>query len=190
MPQPDTRPDSAPMAPPALRFATHAKAPDSGFRVRIQVEVGGRLGSGEGEGCGTETVELRVAAEATLGALREATQGVVDLNLVGIKRIQAFDAHTILVALSSRSDFRPRLVGAALLDGNIAQGAALAILNALESRSGPGRRPVQPRLVVPRSKPTPFEIDRGAESTPTWPGADQEPRRSPTSSSAFRTRDS
>lgn len=154
MAQPCPQRDRWPAAVPGLRSATLTKEPDSGFHVRIEIDAGGHVGSAEAGGFGSEAVELRLAAEATIVALREATGGAVDLHLVGIKRVRAFDAHAALVSLSAQSDLGPRLVGAAPLDGNVAEGAALAVLSALENQAAPPRRPVEPRLVVPRTRPT------------------------------------
>lgn len=142
---------------PALRSATLTTEPGSGFHVRIEIEAGGPVGSADAEGFGSEAVELRLAAEATIEALREATGGLVDLHLVGIKRVQAFDTRTVLVALSAQSNLGSRLVGAAPLNGNVAEGAALAVLRALENPTGPARRPVEPRLVVPQARSTAFQ---------------------------------
>lgn len=143
--QVDTQGDPSSATTLLLRSATQAKDPDSRYRVRIEIDLGGRLASGNAEGYGTEAVELRLAAEATIAALREATGGILDLELVGIKRIQAFDSHAVLVTLNSGGDLRARLVGAAaLLDTHIAEGAALAVLSALKNGpagTGPATRP-------------------------------------------------
>lgn len=141
---------------PRLRSAMLAEEPDSGFHVRIEIEAGGPVGSAEARGCGSEAVELRLAAETAIAALRKATRGTIDLHLIGIKQVQAFDAHAVLVSLSTEKDLGSPVLGAAPLNGNVAEGAALSILSALENQLAPSRHTVAPRLVVPRSRPTAF----------------------------------
>ncbi|MFQ5890211.1 MAG: hypothetical protein ACE5JR_09175 [Gemmatimonadota bacterium] len=125
------------------------------IRVRVELELAGRGGCAEAEGVGTESVELRLAADATLAALRSLASRAAELELVGIKRLQAFDASVVLAAL--RDERRPgsSLIGAMPVGGNVVEGAALAVLHAasgairdrwlLERRNGDaaGRAPRQ-----------------------------------------------
>lgn len=156
MAQLSKRPHRRASTTPRLRSAILAQKPDSGFQVLVEIEAGGPVGSAEARGCGSESVELRVAAETAIEALRKATGGTVNLHFVGIKQVQAFDARAVLVSVSTENNLEDRILGVAPLNGNVAEGAALAILSALENHVLPSRRTLAPRVVVPRSRPTAF----------------------------------
>lgn len=149
MPQSSIQPGRSSACAHRLRSATLTVEPSSGFRVRIEVEVGGRLGVAEVRGFGSEAVELRLAAEATLAALRKASEGRIELRLVGIKRLRAFDANAVLVSLAANGDDGSQLVGAVPLDGNTAEGAALAVLGALGNHAASARPALEPALALP-----------------------------------------
>jgi len=75
--------------------------------------------------------ELRCAAQACLQAL---AQGVPEaaFEILGVKSIRAFDANVVIVSLAARGiTGGPRLVGSYLAGDNLARGAALATLNAV-----------------------------------------------------------
>jgi len=115
-----------------LRLAAADVERDRGSRVRVEVELtlGDRSLRGELEGVGTETVELRLAAEATLDAIHEGL-GMDRFRLLGIKRLHAFDADVILVVLrEGEGDATRRLVGAVPVRTTLVRGAAAAILDA------------------------------------------------------------
>jgi hypothetical protein len=115
-----------------LRLAGTNVERERGSRVRVRVDLalGGREIRGELAGVGTETVELRLAAEATLDAIHEAV-GRPRFRLLGIKRLHAFDADVILVVLQeSEGDEIRRMIGAVPVRSTLVHGAAAAILDA------------------------------------------------------------
>ncbi len=115
-----------------LRLVAADVERERGSRVRVSVELtlGDRSLRGGGEGVGTETVELRLAAEATLDAIHEAL-GAERFRLLGIKRLHAFDADVILIVLrEGEGDAIRRLVGAVPVRSTLVRGAAAAILDA------------------------------------------------------------
>ena len=95
--------------------------------VVVELELPDRTERGEAEGVGTETVELRLAATATLAAIHAAI-GKTRFRLLGIKRIHAFDADVILVVLQEHEG--RRFVGAVPVRDTLVHGAAGAVLDA------------------------------------------------------------
>ncbi|MDT8435213.1 MAG: hypothetical protein RRA92_00530 [Gemmatimonadota bacterium] len=126
-----------------LRLADAVAARERGSRVHIRVALADADGTHEGEaaGVGTETVELRLAAEATLAAIHAAI-GAPRFRLLGIKLLHAFDEDVVLAVLRDlERDVAGRLIGAVPLRGRtLARGAAAALLDAtnrLTSGTGP-----------------------------------------------------
>ncbi len=64
-------------------------------------------------------------------ALEAFSKGELAFELIGVKMVRAFDANLIIVSLSMRGNPAPtRLLGCYLAEGDIARGAATAVLNA------------------------------------------------------------
>jgi hypothetical protein len=98
--------------------------------VVVELELSDRTARGEADGVGTETVELRLAAEATLSAIHDGL-GKTRFRLLGVKRIHAFDADVILVVLREQEgDALRRFVGAVPAGETLVHGAAAAVLDA------------------------------------------------------------
>lgn len=98
--------------------------------VVVELELPDRVERGEADGVGTETVELRLAAAATLNAIHAAI-GKTRFSLLGIKRMHAFDADVILVVLQEHEgEARKRFVGAVPVRDTLVHGAAAAVLDA------------------------------------------------------------
>jgi hypothetical protein len=98
--------------------------------VIVELELPDRVERGEADGVGTETVELRLAAAATLDAIHAAI-GKTRFKLLGVKRMHAFDADVILVVLQEQEgDARKRFVGAVPVRDTLVHGAAAAVLDA------------------------------------------------------------
>jgi hypothetical protein len=115
------------------RFARFRLARLADGRCRAQVDLSwehrGRF-TGEAEGVGATSGELRCAAQACLNAL---AQGAPErsFDILGVKAIRAFDANVVLVSLAQRGqDSSSRLVGSHLAGENLARGAAIAVLQA------------------------------------------------------------
>lgn len=91
----------------------------------------GRQFRGESEGVTSQAGELRCAALAAVQALVRAVEPALELELMGVKAIRAFDATVVIVSLSAREAGRTaRLVGSYLTETDPPRGAALAVLNA------------------------------------------------------------
>lgn len=127
-----------------LRIASvdGARKPGSKLRITVMLERDGRELSARAEGVGTELVELRLAAEATMKAVEKMLGRPDYLRLVGVKLVHAFDADVVLVALRTSDSPSRQLVGAAPIveDGPRATAAATldAVNRVLEPELGAG----------------------------------------------------
>lgn len=104
---------------------------DHGVRIVVELEGADGRHQGEMEGVGTEVVQLRLAAAATLKAVRRATPQAEGLKLVGMKTLRAFDADLVLAGLRSPWNGGRRLVGAVPSQGDTDRAAAAAVLDAV-----------------------------------------------------------
>ena len=105
--------------------------PDGRCRARVGLRLGKEaLYEGSSEGLGSPTGELRCAAEAAVKALEHAVAGKVDLELIGVKSVRAFDSTVVIVSLTCQDREPHRVVGSCLADEQLPRGAALAVLNA------------------------------------------------------------
>ncbi len=122
---------------PTLVSAEEAWESAAQVRVRVELRAGGRSLSSEVAGTVSEAGALRLAANATLTALREVLPS--DVRLVGVKRIRAFDTKLIVAALrasGSNGHRSGRLhVGLAVVRGNTTRAVALAVMDALFGRA-------------------------------------------------------
>ena len=117
-----------------LRFQVFGfdRLPDGRCRARVQLSwIDGREFVGVAEGMLSQAGELRCSAEAAVQALQEAVKPGVELELLGVKSVRAFDATVVIVSLSVRSEGSAwRMVGSYLTETDPPRGAALAVLNA------------------------------------------------------------
>jgi hypothetical protein len=117
-----------------LRFQMFGfdRLPDGRCRARVQLSwIDGREFVGAAEGMTSQAGELRCSAEAAVKALEEAVHPGVQLELLGVKSVRAFDATVVIVSLSVRSEGNAwRMVGSYLTETDPPRGAALAVLNA------------------------------------------------------------
>lgn len=117
-----------------LRFQVFGfdRLPDGRCRARVQLAwTDGREFVGVAEGMTSQAGELRCSAEAAVQALTEAVRPGVELELLGVKAVRAFDATVVIVSLAVRSEGSSwRMVGSYLTETDPPRGAALAVLNA------------------------------------------------------------
>jgi hypothetical protein len=98
--------------------------------VELEWAPGSRF-RGRSEGQSSPLGDLRIAAEAAMRALEAFSKGELAFELIGVKMVRAFDANLIIVSLAMRGNPTPtRLLGCYLAEGDIARGAATAVLNA------------------------------------------------------------
>lgn len=114
-----------------VRFVEAQSERQPGSRVRVSVELayGSRSHTARVEGIGTDTIELRLAAIAALDSIREVTE-TPPFRFVGIKRMRAFDADVVLVALMDPEAGGQRYIGAVAVRTTLVAAAAAAVLDA------------------------------------------------------------
>ncbi|MBT8461286.1 MAG: hypothetical protein KJO44_02100 [Gemmatimonadetes bacterium] len=114
-----------------VRFVSAQAERQPGSRVRVSVEVQfeDRSHLAQAEGIGTETIEIRLAALATLDAIREVTD-TPPFRFVGVKLMHAFDADVILVALRDAEAEGTRYIGAVPVRTTHVAAAAAAVMDA------------------------------------------------------------
>jgi hypothetical protein len=112
-----------------VRFVAAQVVPDgTGARARVTLEWAGETYRGEETGEAGAAMELRLCAQATIGALGRLLEDRVPLQLVGIKSFRAFDTDLVVVLL--RHSAAGALVGSAVDPGDAIRSASLAVLNA------------------------------------------------------------
>jgi len=114
---------------PILTVAEAMRAPGSRVEVCVTLRVGRQRFEGLSAGVGLDIMELRLAAKATLDAIHQAI-GAERFTLVGIKRLHAFDADVILVALRDQGKCARRYIGAVPVRSTNVHAAAAAVLDA------------------------------------------------------------
>jgi hypothetical protein len=123
-----------------LRFHefTFQRLPNGRCRAKVVLTWSdGREFVGESEGVTSQAGELRCSAMAAVQALERATDPRLDLEVLGVKAVRAFDATVVIVSLSARADEQTsRLVGSYLTETDPPRGAALAVLNATNRMLG------------------------------------------------------
>lgn len=105
------------------------RQPGSRVRVTVEVAYADRVHVAEAEGIGTDTIEMRLAALATLEAIHEVTD-TPQFRFVGVKRMHAFDADVVLVALRDPDAMGSRYIGAVAVRSTHVAAAAAAVMDA------------------------------------------------------------
>lgn len=117
-----------------LRFSDFSFSRTQAGQCAAEVELEfspGKKYRGRADGQSSTMGDLRVAADAAIKALATFSGGELDFELIGVKTVRAFDANLIIVSVVLKDPVSPaRLLGAYLADGDMARGAALAVLNA------------------------------------------------------------
>ncbi len=126
--------ESAALRRERLRFSefkfSRTQAGQCAAEVQLEFAPGTRF-TGKAEGQSSTMGDLRVAADAAIKALSVFSEGQLEFELIGVKTVRAFDANLIIVSVVLKDPVSPaRLLGAYLADGDMARGAALAVLNA------------------------------------------------------------
>ncbi len=109
-----------------------SRLPNGRCRARVVLErMPEERFVGVAEGLGSQTGELRCSAAAATDALSHTVPDEVQLELLGVKAVRAFDSTVVIVSLSCHNGVPPtRLVGSCITDEETNRSAALAVLNA------------------------------------------------------------
>jgi hypothetical protein len=110
--------------------------PDHSVRIRVTLEWHGQICTGEATGENGGYIELRTAAMAALNAIEKVVGEPLEVKVVGVKQIRAFDSELIVVSLHRAGSVLQRLVGAVPAGRNQREAAAIAVLNGLNRTLG------------------------------------------------------
>lgn len=116
---------------PRFVEADIAREPGSRARIRVVLELDGVEHVAEVGGVGDEVMVLRLAAEAGLSAIERAIGRPGFFELVGIKRIHAFDDTVVLTCVRQAGEPGQRLLGSVPVGSrSLAEATVLSLLNA------------------------------------------------------------
>lgn len=122
-----------------LRFDSleHVTTPDGSGRVSVRLEWGGKFYVGTVSCLETQQGILKAASQAaisaTLSSTKRATNGRIDLEVVGVKAVRAFDGWVVVTRVNGRAGADSyRLLGAAPCEAedDLPGAAVKAVLNA------------------------------------------------------------
>lgn len=117
-----------------LRFTnfTFTRTPAGLCTAEVELEwMEGVRVVGKATGQSSPVSDLRVAAEAALNAIERFSEGALELDLLGVKALRAFDANIIIVSVEvKRGDGPTRLLGSHLAEKDPVQSSVVAVLNA------------------------------------------------------------
>lgn len=125
-----------------LRFdsLSHVRTPDGSGRVSVRLEWGGRMYEGTVSCLETQQGVIKAASQAALRATLASRSdgngngsGRIDLEVVGVKAVRAFDGWVVVTRINgSKGEERLRLLGAAPCEGedDLPEAAVKAVLNA------------------------------------------------------------
>lgn len=120
-----------------VRFEYVERVEDHGrvtINVGLQWDDAVHTGSASGEG--GSAIELKTTARATVDALERLTDQDLQLRIIGVKPIRAFDSDLMVASLIRAGVGHQRLVGAVVVSGGSLEAAALAVLSALNRTLG------------------------------------------------------
>lgn len=92
--------------------------------------------TGEATGERGPAIELKTTARAAIAALEELSGQSLDLRIIGVKAIHAFDSDLMVASLYRSAGSEQRLVGAVVVSDDPLSAAAVAVLSALNRTLG------------------------------------------------------
>lgn len=99
--------------------------------VTVHLEWESQVHSGSAIGDEGAAIELKTTAQATVDALQKLTGQDLGLRIIGVKPIRAFDSDLVVASLIRAGAAHQHLVGAVVVSTGPLEGAALAVLSAL-----------------------------------------------------------
>lgn len=117
-----------------LRFTNFSftRTPSGQCSAEVELEwLEGVRVVGKATGPSSPVSDLRVAAEAAIKAIETFSEGALDLDLLGVKALRAFDANIVIVSVEvKRGDGPTRLLGSHLAEKDPVRSSVVAVLNA------------------------------------------------------------
>jgi hypothetical protein len=120
-----------------IRFdsAQRIENPDRSVSVRVTLEWDGETHEAVATGEKGEHIELRTAAQAALVAVEKVTDQSLNLRLVGVKHVRAFDGELVVVSIYGGPG-KKTLLGVVLAGTDPFRATAVAVLMALNRLLG------------------------------------------------------
>ena len=114
-----------------LQF-TFTRTPHGRCHAEVEFEwLEGERISGKADGIASTLGDLRLPADATLRAIEAFARGAVQLELIGVKSMRAFDDTVVIVSVLLRNGGEvTRLLGCALAGDDLLRGVVVATLQA------------------------------------------------------------
>lgn len=120
-----------------VRFDSVERVEERGrVTINLGLEWQDVVHTGTATGEGGAAIELKTTARAAVDALERLTGQDLDLRIIGVKPIHAFDSDLMVASLIRAGAGQQRLVGAVVVSGDPLEAAALAVLSALNRTLG------------------------------------------------------
>lgn len=120
-----------------VRFEFVERVEDHGrVTVKVGLQWDDAVHTGSAAGEEGSAIELKTTARATVNALERLTDQDLQLRIIGVKPIHAFDSDLMVASLIRAGIGHQRLVGAVVVSGGTLEAAALAVLSALNRTLG------------------------------------------------------
>ena len=104
--------------------------------ITVSLEWGGEVYTGRASGERGPVIELKTTARAAVEALENLSGQSLDLRIIGVKAVHAFDSDLMVASLYRSAGVQQRLVGAVLVTDDPLAAAAVAVLAALNRTLG------------------------------------------------------
>lgn len=115
-----------------LTHFAFTRTPHGRCHAEVEFEwLDGERIAGKADGIASTLGDLRLPADATLRAIESFTRGTVQLELIGVKSMRAFDDTVVIVSvLLRRAEEVTRLLGCSLAGDDLLRGVVVATLQA------------------------------------------------------------
>lgn len=120
-----------------VRFDSVERVEERGrVTIKVGLEWQDTIHTGTATGEEGSAIELKTTARAVVDALERLTGQDLDLRIIGVKPMRAFDSDLMVASLIRAGAGQQRLVGAVVVSGEPLEAAALAVLSALNRTLG------------------------------------------------------
>lgn len=120
-----------------VRFLKAERTEDAGrVGITVHLEWNDQIVTGSAIGEKGHVLELKTTAQAALDALQKLSPQDLDVRIIGIKPIHAFDSDLMVASLLRNDGGGQRLVGAVVVTHELRDAAAMAVLSALNRTLG------------------------------------------------------
>lgn len=120
-----------------VRFVGTERVEDHGrVTITVSLEWNDGVHAGSATGDKGHALELKTTAQAAVNAIEKLSGQALDLRIIGVKPIHAFDSDLMVASLIRTGGATQRLVGAVVVHDDLQAATALAVLSALNRTLG------------------------------------------------------